>query len=246
MADDPAVDEGELRSADGPGGLAARLRRDGLDEKHRCQELEVAHQGRPRDSRNASGRLRRARIREDPVRRKRPGRGSRSTRTLIALSSSGASWISSMTIRPLCSTNPAGSSWAARRAAASSSRRTTVPGRLSAGKYALGARQPWSLGRCPRVTWTVSSWSLGRLSCGHLDGSYVVTWTVRWRSSSRRGLTAPGGKPQTGGPKPQALGETKRCRTPEVKEAGKRSGMPLARNLTPVDGNDQTRRILPK
>lgn len=57
-----------------------------------------------------SGRSRGPRSRDDPVSRKRPGRGSASTLALIASNRSGTRWISSMTVNPSKDTKPTGSS----------------------------------------------------------------------------------------------------------------------------------------
>jgi hypothetical protein len=77
---------------------------------------------------SASGRVRSARIRDEPVSRKRPGVGSKSTATLIGRSNSRASSISSMTMSPSWSTKPVGSSLAAWSVAGSSSMRITASG----------------------------------------------------------------------------------------------------------------------
>ena len=64
---------------------------------------------------SASGTLRRPNSRADPVSRNRPGRGSRSTTSLIASSNSGTRWTSSMTSLRSSRTKVVGSSSAARR-----------------------------------------------------------------------------------------------------------------------------------
>lgn len=146
---------------------------------------------------SASGRVRNAKTRDEPVRRNRPGVGSRSTLTLMGRSSSGTSCISSMTMSPSWSTKPVGSSSAARRVAGSSRRRITVPGRSPA---ASRVNVLWPAWRAPLTSTTRVSanasvtrdlaWRGTRPDRSTIDqlcltARSTVSWTCPWWSDSR-------------------------------------------------------------
>jgi hypothetical protein len=77
---------------------------------------------------NASGKSLSSSSRAEPVSRNLPGRGSRSTSRLIASSSSGTRWISSIISKPSCRTKALGSASAAARTAWSSKYSSRAPG----------------------------------------------------------------------------------------------------------------------
>ncbi len=161
----------------------------------------------------ASGRVRSASTRDDPVSRNRPGVGSRSTATLIGRSRSGTSWISSMTMSPSWSTKPVGSSRADRSVAGSSSNRVTVFARWRAASLVRVLLPAW---RAPLTSTTRVSASAsvtsdsacrgtrsGRSATGplcrtskingHLDGEFVVRWPQPWWSPGRTAAGHPDG-----------------------------------------------------
>ena len=91
-------------------GCAAQLR---LGQRQQADDPHAARE-RVRDAREVIQSA-------EPVSRNRPGRGSASTVVLIARTSSGARWISSMTALSRPRTKPTGSADAASRTVASSS-----------------------------------------------------------------------------------------------------------------------------